>query len=145
MGTGGVVDTPNQRLGVRNILSVISAEDMSKVTVKVRDGKPLRIGDVANIVEGHPPMIGDGIVNDGPGLLLIVEKFPWANTLEVTQEVEKALEALKPGLPGIAIDSTIFRPATFIQMSIDNLTTALIIGSILVVLILVAFLYEWRV
>src|SRR5438552_974570 len=76
--------------------------------------------------------------------MLIVEKFPWANTLEVTRGVEAALAELRPGLPGIAIDSTIFRPATFIEMSIHNLTVALILGCVLVVLVLGAFLYEWR-
>ncbi len=37
--------------------------------------------------------------------MLIVEKLPWANTLDVTRGVEAALEELKPGLPGIAIDT----------------------------------------
>ena len=49
-----------------------------------------------------------------------------------------------PGLPGIEIDTTIFRPATFIEHSIDNLTDALLSGCLLVVLVLVAFLFEWR-
>jgi CzcA family heavy metal efflux pump len=52
---------------------------------------------------------------------------------------------MRPGLPGIEIDSTIFRPATFIELSIDNLAIALIVGAILVILVLGAFLYEWRV
>ena len=47
---------------------------------------------------GSPPPIGDAVINDVPGLLLIVEKQPDANTLEVTRLVEAALEALKPGL-----------------------------------------------
>ena len=81
-------------------------------------------------------MIGDAVINDGPGLMMIVEKLPWANTLEVTRGVEKALDALRPGLPGIEIDTTIFRPATFIELSIDNLTMALLIGCVLVVLVL---------
>ena len=72
-----------------------------------------------------PPPIGDAVINDGPGLLLIVEKQPWGNTLEVTREVEAALEALRPGLAGVEIDPTIFRPATFIEVSLDNLTHAL--------------------
>jgi CzcA family heavy metal efflux pump len=144
IGTGGFIDTPNQRLGVRNVLSVIEPGDLSKVTISVRDGKALRIGDVAEVVEGHPPMIGDGIINDGPGLLLIVEKFPWGNTLDVTRGVEDALNALRPGLPGMEIDSTIFRPATFIEISIENLTYALLIGCLLVVVVLFAFLFEWR-
>ena len=90
-------------------------------------------------------MIGDAVINDGPGLMLIVEKLPWANTLDVTHGVEEALDELRPGLPGMEIDTTIFRPATFIELSIDNLTTALIIGAFLVILVLGAFLYEWRV
>jgi CzcA family heavy metal efflux pump len=77
--------------------------------------------------------------------MLIVEKLPWANTLDVTRGVEQALASLKPGLPGVEIDSTIFRPATFIELSMDNLTRTLIIGSVLVVLVLGAFLFEWRV
>ena len=46
----------------------------------------LYLKDVAEVVVDHQPMVGDGIVNDGPGLLLIVEKFPWGNTLQVTRE-----------------------------------------------------------
>jgi CzcA family heavy metal efflux pump len=91
------------------------------------------------------PMVGDGVINDEVGLMMIVEKLPWANTLDVTRGVEEALAELKPGLPGIEIDSAIFRPATFIELSLYNLTRALIIGAILVIIILAAFLYEWRV
>ena len=58
--------------------------------------------------------------------------------------MEAALEAMKPGLPDVEIDTKIFRPATFIEDSIDNLSHALLLGCILVVLVLVAFLYEWR-
>jgi Cu/Ag efflux pump CusA len=52
---------------------------------------------------------------------------------------------MRPGLPGYDIDTTIFRPATFIEMSIDNLTESLLVGGFLVVLILLLFLYEWRI
>jgi len=145
IGTGGFVDTPNHRLGIRHVLPILSPQDMSQVVVKVdKDGQALRIGDVADVVEGHPPLIGDAVINDGPGLLLIVEKFPWGNTVEVTHGVEAALAELQPGLPGVAIDSTIFRPATFIESALHNLTAALLIGCVLVVLVLALFLFEWR-
>ncbi len=90
-------------------------------------------------------MVGDAVINDGVGLMMIVEKLPWANTLDVTRGIEAVLASMRPGLPGIEIDSTIFRPATFIELSIDNLTMALILGSLLVIIVLGAFLYEWRV
>jgi CzcA family heavy metal efflux pump len=105
----------------------------------------LVLSDVADLVEDHQPLVGDAIINDGEGLLLIVEKFPWGNTLEVTKGVEAALEVMKPGLPGLKIDSEIFRPATFIELSIENLTNAMLLGAILVVLVLLLFLFEWRI
>ena len=97
-------------------------------TVAFRNGAPLRLGDVADVKIGFPPPIGDAVINDGQGLLLIVEKQPTGNTLEVTRKVEKALEALRAGLKGVDIDPTIFRPATFIERSLDNLAEAMIIG-----------------
>ncbi len=144
IGTGGFIETPNQRLGVRHVLPIVTPADLAKVTLERRNGKALRLGDVANVVEDHQPLAGDAIINDGPGLMLIVEKFPGANTLQVTQGVEAALDALRPGLPGLEIDSSIFRPATFIDMAIDNLTRALLLGCLLVMLVLGAFLFEWR-
>jgi CzcA family heavy metal efflux pump len=99
---------------------------------------------VADVVEGSPPPIGDAVINDQAGLLLIVEKHPWGNTLDVTHKVEEALETLKPGLKDVHVDHTIFRPATFIEQSLNNLTNALLIGCALVVVILVAFLFDWR-
>ena len=76
--------------------------------------------------------------------MLIVQKFRGANTMEVTKGVENAMDEMKPGLPGMEIDTTIFRPATFIEQSIDNLTKAMLIGILLVILIIAAFLFEWR-
>jgi CzcA family heavy metal efflux pump len=145
IGTGGFIDTPNQRLGIRHIQPIATAQDLAQVTVQERTGKPpLRLGDVADVLEGHQPLTGDAVINDGPGLMLVVEKLPWANTLEVTRGVEAAMQALQPGLPGITVDTTIFRPADFIEMAVHNLTLSLLLGCLLVVLVLGAFLFEWR-
>ncbi len=147
IGTGGWIDTPNQRLGIRHVLSIKGSEGLAQVPIhdkKKSDGTPLVLSDVANVVEDTWPLFGDAVINDGPGLMLIVEKFPWANTLEVTRGVETALDEMRPGLPGIEMDPTIFRPADFIQIALDNLSRALIIGCVLVMMVLGAFLFEWR-
>ena len=141
---GGFVDTPNQRLALRQITGVRTAADLAEAIVEFRSGAPIRLRDVTEIVEAFPAPIGDAVINDEPGLLLIVEKYPWGNTLEVTRNVEAALEALRPGLKGLDIDPTIFRPATFIERSLHNLTHAMLIGCLFVVVILVAFLFDWR-
>jgi len=141
---GGFLDTPNQRLAVSHVSPIKTADDLAQVSASFRNGAAIRLGDLADVVEGFPPPIGDAVINDGPGILLIVEKQLGANTLEVTREVDRALDALRPGLSGLIIDPTIFRPASFIEMSLHNLNRALLIGCLLVVLILVFFLYDWR-
>ncbi len=142
-GTGGFIDTPNQRLGIWHVLPLSSPEDLAQVPVE--EAAPLRLGDVATVVEDHQPLIGDGIINDSSSLLLVVEKLPGVNTLEVTRGVEEALDALRPGMKGIEFDATLFRPATYIEMAIANLTNALLVGAVLVVVALFAFLWNWRV
>jgi CzcA family heavy metal efflux pump len=144
IGTGGFVDTPNQRLVVRHVPAIVTADDLKNVQVAGLDGKLVRLSEVAEVEKGHQPLFGDAVINDGPGLLLVVEKFPWANTLDVTRGVEDALEALKPGLPGIEFDTTIFRPASFIEIALANLSNALLVGSILVFIVLILFLFDWR-
>ena len=91
---------PNQRIAVRHRSPIETPEDLARTTVAFRNGAPLRLGDVADVKIGFPPPIGDAVINDGEGLLLIVEKQPTGNTLEVTRNVEKALEALEPGPEG---------------------------------------------
>lgn len=148
VGTGGVLETPNQQLPIRNVSPVITAEALADVVINDRvkpDGTPLRLGDVGEPVSDTWPMIGDAVVNGGEGLLLIVEKFPWANTVEVTNGVEAAIDMMRPGLQGINIDTTIFRPATFVEVALDNLTESLLIGAILVILVLLVFLWDWRI
>ncbi len=144
VGPGGFVDTPNQRLPVMQLSAVSRPDDLAAIPVSYRDGVPLRLGAVADVVEGFPAPIGDAVINDGPGLLLIVEKQPWGNTLEVTRRVEAALDALRPGLQGVELDSTIFRPASFIETALENLNRAMLWGCALVAVVLIAFLFEWR-
>jgi len=144
IGTGGHLETPNQRLSIQHVLPITTPKDLAEVTIEEKNGKPLRLGDVANVVEDHQPLIGDAVINQGEGLMLIVEKLPWGNTLEVTRGVEAALEQMEPGLSGITVDTEIFRPATFIEESLNNLSRALMLGCILVILVLGAFLFQWR-
>lgn len=142
--TGGFLDTPNQRLAITHAAAIRSVRDLEAVVVAARNGSTLRIGDVATVVEGFPPPIGDAVINDGPGLMLIVEKQLGANTLQVTRDVEAVLQELAPGFRDVTVDPAIFRPATFIEMSLENLNRALLIGCLLVILVLIAFLADWR-
>ncbi|MDB5119610.1 MAG: hypothetical protein JWN56_828 [Sphingobacteriales bacterium] len=141
---GGFVDMPNQRMAISHLPTIYQAEDLAEVTVATKNGLSVRLIEIAEVTEGFRAPIGDAVINDGPGLLLIVEKQPQANSLEVTRQVEKVLEEMRPAMKGMDFDSTIFRPATFIEMSLNNLNKALLIGCILVIIVLFFFLKDWR-
>ncbi|MEJ7814372.1 MAG: efflux RND transporter permease subunit [Rubrobacter sp.] len=144
-GTGGFIESPNQRLQVRHVFENFGTpEALGKVTVEDTGGQ-LRVADVANVVEEHQPLIGDAIVGGNDDrLLLVVEKFPGADTMEVTSGVEDALANLQPGLSGMKFDTEVFQPATYIVDAIDNLRLAFIIAGVLLALVLAAFLFSWR-
>lgn len=141
---GGFVDSPNQRLAVRQVVGVKTGNDLASAVVRTVGGAPVRIGDVAQVTEGFAQPIGDAIINGRPGLLLIVEKQLGANTLEVTRGIDKALAELRPGLKGMNVDGTIFRPATFIERALANLGEAMGIGVLLVAAVLILFTRNWR-
>ncbi len=147
-GTGGWIDNSNQRLGVHHQMPINSPEDMAKVVLGAQHllmtGKTMALGDVTELTFAHPPLIGDAFVNNGSGLMLVIEKFPAANTLEVTRGVEQALAELKRGLPGVKVDSTVFRLASYIEDSIANLAYALAAAALLVVAVIGVLLYSWR-
>ena len=141
----GYVDTPTQRFAVTHAPFAATKEALGEAVVVSRgSGASVRLADVTTLVEGHPAPIGDAIIDDVPGLLLIVEKQPWGNTLEVTRNVEAALAALGPALPDVKVDPTIFRPATFIERALKNLGHSVLIGCGLVIAILFLFLYDLR-
>jgi CzcA family heavy metal efflux pump len=145
IGTGGNIETPNQRISVRNVLPVVTPADLAEAPVPTRSGGTVRLGDVATVGVRHQPLIGDAIIDGSPGLLLVVEKLPWANSLQMTAGVEQALKDLQPGLPGVKFDTKVFQQADFVKLAIANLTQALVLGFILVVVIIALFLFEWRV
>jgi len=142
--SGGFVDSPNQRIAIRHKNLTSNPEELANTVVLHKNGAPIRLGDITNIAIGTPPAIGDAVINQGDGLLLIVEKHPNANTIEVTQHVEAAIAELQPALKDLTIDSNIFRPASFIERAIDNLLHALLLGAILVAIILLTFLRNKR-
>lgn len=144
LDSGGFLDTPNQRLAVRYQGQSVDPQRLGNAIVDYRNGTPLKIADIAQVQVGAPPMIGNAIINGSEGLLLIVEKQLDANTLEVTRRVEAALAEMAPALQGMQVDSNIFRPATFIERAISNLSNAMLIGCALVTMILFAFMRDRR-
>jgi Cu/Ag efflux pump CusA len=144
-GTGGFIDTANQRFGVQHILPITTPKQLAAVTIEDTSGRTLRLGDVAGVVEDHQPLIGDAVVDNGPNLVLVMQKFPEANTLQVTRDVEDAMAALAPGLGGITIDTRLFRPASFMETALHNVGVGALLALVLVTVLLWVVFWSWRV
>jgi multidrug efflux pump subunit AcrB len=142
-GTGGFLEGPDQRITIQPVLPFGTPSNMAALPV-ANAPKGLRLGDVAQVVQSGPPLIGAGQVEGGTGLVLEVQKLPSANVLTVSSEVDQALAQLKPGLPGISIDTSLFREDTYLHSSLGNLRIALIVAGALVALALIALLLQLR-
>ena len=153
--TGGYLDDqgPNEFL-VRALGRVETIDDLKKVVVTIREGRPVLLSQVATVVEGAQVKRGDssayvrnedGGFSGGPSVVLTVNKQPSADTREVTDEIMKALEELKPSLPDdIRVQSGLYSQKAFIDRAVDNVVEALRDGGILVVVILFLFLMNFR-
>jgi Cu/Ag efflux pump CusA len=105
---------------------------------------PLRIGDVAKVTEDDQPLIGDASLDGAPSLMLVVERFPDANTAQVTHDVDEALDAMAPGLSGIDLDANVFRPASYMTAALRHLGVAGLIGALGLVVAVGVLFISWR-
>lgn len=146
MRPAGFVDTASQRVFVRSDGQATSPADLAEALVAERDGLPIRLGDVAKVVEGGEPHFGDCLIQGKPGVLLTLLGQYGTNTLEETMAVEAALRELAPVLEaaGVRMLPRLHRPATFIETALHNLTHSLWIGAALVAAVLLAFLRDLR-
>jgi CzcA family heavy metal efflux pump len=144
-GGAGYVETTNQRLPVRQRTQIESVQDLAAVPVTVDGGVAISLGQVTEIRIGAADKPGDSTINGEPGVLLLVHKQPFFNTLTVSANVEKAIAELEDTVPeGVTLHASLFQQSTFIERAISNLNVAIVVGCALVTLILIAFLFQWR-
>ena len=143
--SGGVFLADGQEVLIRGLGRVRTVKDIAETVVVMREGAPIRIGDVAEVAIGPRPRIGTGSVNAQPAVILSVQKQPGVNTLDLTARLDEELDVLQAQLPaGITIEREIFRQADFIALAIDNVVAALRDGAVLVIVILFLFLWNFR-
>jgi CzcA family heavy metal efflux pump len=142
---GGFFITPDTESLIRGIGRIESIEDLQKSTILSRNGTPVRLQDVADIQIGAALKRGDGSFNGKPAIIVMVNKQPSYDTPTVSRSVEKAIAEIKVGLPKDIQIKTTFRQDSYIQSSVDNVTSSLIQGSIIAAIILIPFLLNWRV
>jgi len=142
----GFVDTPSQRVLIAATGAASTPEQMGAVVVSQREGNNILLSDVALVTYAAEPPFGDARVQGIPDVLVSMSSQYGANTLEVTRAVEERLTELAPVLKasGVNMYPALHRPANFIEVALRNMRDSLLLGALLVVLVLIAFLRNWR-
>lgn len=143
--TGGFFDQYGSEVLIRNIGRANSLYDLKNTVVANKDGLPVLLSQVADVKFGGAIKRGDASINGKSAVILTVEKQPGASTIDLTNEVEKALAELQQTLPkDVKLNSKIFQQKNFIVNSLKNVEEALRDGFILVIIILFMFLLNFR-
>lgn len=143
--TGGFIDIEDKEYLIRALGRIESLEDIQDAFVGLHLGRPVRVRDVAQVVIAHPPKRGNGTVNGEPGVVMTIQKQPAAETVELTHRIEAELLVLKKNLPeGVKLDGDLFKQSHFIENALANVKEALRDGTLMVAVVLMLFLFNWR-
>ncbi len=142
----GFQEDANQRSILRVEAQVHSAAELGQAVVAMSEGTPVRLRDVAAVVDAEEPKFGDAAIDGRPGVTVDVFKQFEGDTLETTRRLEAELNRLRPGLDqqGIVYHPALFRQADFIERALGNVTQALLLGAVLVAVVLFVFLFNAR-
>lgn len=141
---GGFLIGGGQELLVRGLGQIQSIEDLQRSVVKVQDGKPILLRDVATVQTGAALKRGDASLNGRPAVVLMINKQPDVDTPSVTQAVEAVIAELQPSFPADVQVTRTFRQANFIDAAIRNVSGSLLQGVVIVSVVLLLFLMNWR-
>lgn len=143
---GGVIYEYGNEYILRGVVSADAIGRISKSVVKMADGSPVTLADIAEIKIGpESPKLGVASEKGKPAVLLTVTKQPNTGTIELTQKLEEAIADLQKNIPAdVHVSTDIFRQSRFIESSVDNVKDSLLEGAVFVVIILFLFLANVR-
>lgn len=144
---GGYIDTPEQRILIDARGQAMTAADIAAAPIPTTTGgAPVRVGDVADVLDAPAPDTGTALIMGKPGVLVNLASQYGANTLDATHAVEAALAELKPALDvqGVKVDAGLHRPANFIAAALGGIAEDLVIGAVLIAAVLLLFMRNLR-
>lgn len=143
--TGGFLERDGQELLIRNIGVVETLEDIQRTYVGSHFGRPILVGDIAEVRVAPRLKRGDGSFNGKPSVVVTIQKQPGADTVTLTRAIEAAIKELESSLPkGVIVNPNVFKQSDFIEASIQGILGKLKFGTVLVFVILFIFLANLR-
>ena len=143
--SGGYLEQNAREYLIRHMGRTTRLADLQSLAVKVVNGQPILLKQVAVVKFAPAFKRGDGGFAGKPAVIVSVQKQPNADSIALTRQIEQALDSLAKRLPpGISTPQVSFRQADFIDASIANVQEALRDGAIMVAIILLLFLLNVR-
>ncbi len=145
--SGGLLVEDEKEFVIRILTAPTEATELQDISIgrSNMDGRPIRLGDIASVVEGASIVRGSGAIDGKQGVILRIVRQPDAETLTVTDAVDVTFNSLLASLPtGVELHSNLFRQENFIRAGLENVERALFDGTILVILVLIIFLMNTR-
>lgn len=143
--SGGFIDIGEKEYLIRTVGRAENVDHISESFVGLHLGNPVTVKDIAEVKIGAYFKRGNGSVNGKAAVVMTVQKQPSAQTVSLTETIENELQTLRKSLPsGVEIKSDLFKQSHFIENSIGNVTEALRDGTIMVIIVLMFFLMNWR-
>ena len=142
---GGVLASGHSEYLVRGIGRASTLDELGQVVVGRVDDVPVQLAQVATLHMGPAPSRGTAAVDAKPAVVLAVQKQLDANTLNLTRQIDRALDDVERAMPnGLTLQRDGFRQARFIETAIRNVRMHLVEAAVFVILLLSMFLANWR-
>ncbi|MFY9748304.1 MAG: efflux RND transporter permease subunit [Acidobacteriaceae bacterium] len=136
----GNFDGPRQDYQIDSNDQISDASQYADVVVAYRNGAPVFVHDVANVINGVENTLQAAWMNKTPAIILNIQRQPGANTITVVKSIQKILPQLEANLPASIRVSTLTDMTTSIQSSVDDVEFELMLTIGLVVLVIFLFL-----
>jgi HAE1 family hydrophobic/amphiphilic exporter-1 len=139
----GEVDEGDSTFLLRSQGQFSSLNDISSLVVLTKDGVPVYMRDIAEVKDSTEDRRQFMRINGRPGVRMRVQKQSGENTVAIAHGVKAEIERINREVPGVRLQ-VINDTSIFIERAIHNVQEHAIIGSVLVILIIFAFLRDWR-
>ncbi|PIR53796.1 CusA/CzcA family heavy metal efflux RND transporter [Candidatus Peregrinibacteria bacterium CG10_big_fil_rev_8_21_14_0_10_42_8] len=144
--SGGFLSTDTTEYPIRIIGRTTDVDVLGSTVIAKRNGALIYLRDIATVQKAaQVSPRGDASINGFPGVIMSITKQPGVNTLDLTKQIDKALEDLKVSLgDNVQLHPDLFKQEKFIRNGIDNVIGATRDAAILVVIVLILFLGNAR-
>jgi HAE1 family hydrophobic/amphiphilic exporter-1 len=119
---------------------LFNAESYKPVIVTYRNGSPVRVQDVATVIDSVQNDKTAGWYNDTPGIILAVMKQPGANTIEVVNSIKKLMTGFRSVIPNNVQLDILYDHSQSIRDSVNDVQGTLLLTVVLVVIVIYLFL-----